>query len=211
MIGGLALVLMVTLPAAPGVVTGTVTLTRDGAPAADRSGVVVYLEGVPASRKELPPQEIHQRDKTFVPGLVVLSKGGAVDFPNDDLVFHNVFSLSRPARFDLGLYKSGSSKRVVFDRPGVVEVFCNIHPRMIATVVVLDSGHYAVTDAAGAFRIEGVPPGTWPWKAWVRGGEQSGTVAVLPGQAAIVSVAVDANLGVPSHLRKDGTPYGRYE
>ena len=102
----------------------------------------------------------------------MVETGTTVEFPNDDRIFHNVFSLSQAAKFDLGLYKSGASKRVTFGAPGVVDVYCNIHPDMAATIKVVDSHHFAVTDADGRFRIEGVPAGTHRYVAWLRQGDE---------------------------------------
>src|SRR5205814_1795792 len=138
------------------------------------------------------------------------------DFPNDDKIFHNVFSLSKAGKFDLGLYKSGSSRKVVFDRAGEIDVYCNIHPDMVATIKVLDSGYYATTDRQGRFSIEGVPPGTWSIVAWApRSAEARGTVTVGTGGSAPVDVRLEIVEGAsppPSHhARKDGTPYGRYQ
>ena len=83
------------------------------------------------------------------------------DVPTDDKIFHNVFSLSRTARFDLGLYKSGESKAVKMKRVGEVDVYCNIHPEMVSKILVLDTRYYAVTDRNGRFSIDGVPPGEY--------------------------------------------------
>jgi len=135
-----------------------------------------------------------------------------VEFPNEDKVFHNVFSVSRPARFDLGLYKSGTTKAVTLAEPGVVDVYCNIHPQMVAKIKVLDSGWYALTDRDGSFRIEDVPAGTYPVVAWQAWGDQfRGTVTVKAGELAQVKIDLVAGDEVRRHLRKDGTPYGRYK
>jgi hypothetical protein len=135
-----------------------------------------------------------------------------VDFPNEDKVFHNVFSLSTSARFDLGLYQSGSSKSVQFKRPGVVDVFCNIHPEMSSRVLVVPTTFFATTDASGKFRIDGVPEGTYPIVVWqAYGEEKTGKVKIEAGKAATVTFDVAEGNGPKQHTRKDGTPYGRYE
>jgi len=179
----------------------------------DASGVVVYVEGVPGT--VTPPKKhavISQREKQFDPPLTIVVKGTTVDFPNEDKIFHNVFSVSRPARFDLGLYKSGSMKSVEMKRAGVVDVYCNIHPDMVAKVKILDNGFYTVTGADGAFDIEGVPAGDYPVVAWLPSGDEArGTVKIEAGKAATIDLAVSASDKHETHLRKDGTPYGRYK
>lgn len=194
--------------------TGKVVLQKDGKPLEAHSGVVVYLESVPAARPgpAAAVKQIQQRDLAFLPELTVVVKGETVEFPNQDKVFHNVFSLSRVARFDLGLYKSGESKAVTFSREGVVDVYCNIHPQMVAKVKVVPNRFYAVTDAQGGFKIDGIPPGTWPYVAWHPWGEPvRGEITIQPGQAAEAQLRLERGERGTSHLRKDGTPYGRYQ
>ena len=197
----------------PGQVAGTIKVTAGGRPSADASRVVVYLE-VAGTAAATPNAKatIRQKSLQFDPQLAVITKGTTVDFPNDDKVFHNVFSTSRPARFDLGLYRSGSSKSVQFKRAGVVDIFCNIHPGMISRVVVVDSRYFALTDAAGKFKIPGVPPGTYSIVArHVFGQEVRGQVAVDAGRVATLELTVESGAAPRLHQRKDGTPYGRYE
>jgi plastocyanin len=177
------------------------------------SGVLVHLEGVSGT----PPAPkdhavIRQREKQFDPPVTIVVRGTTVDFPNDDKFFHNVFSVSRPARFDLGLYKSGSTKSVEMKRAGTVDVYCNIHPNMIARVKVLDNGFYTITDGQGRFQIAGVPPGEVAVVAWLPTGDQAtGKVTVTARGVVDVTLEVSATVRKESHLRKDGTPYGRYK
>lgn len=196
-----------------GTVEGTIQLTRNGKPAGTQANIVVYLKDVPkTTRDEKAKHVIRQRDLQFSPRVSAVVKGTTVEFPNDDKVFHNVFSASRPARFDLGLYRSGGSKSVDFRREGVVDVFCNIHPEMSSRVLVVPNHHFTVTDGKGAFRIQGVPAGTYPIVAWhAHGGETIGEVTIEPGKAAKVQLAVEEKEKPAQHRRKDGTPYGRYE
>ena len=200
-------------PAQTGGVSGVVTIVKDGAPKADRSGITVYLENVPGPPPAAgPTRQIHQKYQTFAPGVMVVVKGTTVEFPNDDKVFHNVFSVSKTARFDLGLYKSGETKSVTFREAGVVDVYCNIHPQMVAKIKVLDNNHYAVTGADGSFKIKNVPPGTYPIVAWQAfGGEYRGEVTITAGGTATVSPTLTEGKPPVRHLRKDGTPYGRYK
>jgi plastocyanin len=175
--------------------------------------VVVYLEGVPEpARGAGPTPKMIQRNLAFLPELVVVRRGDSVEFPNEDKVFHNVFSVSEGAKFDLGLYKSGSSKIVTFRAPGVIDVYCNIHPEMVAKILVVDTGHYAVTGKDGSFRIGGVPPGKYGIVAWqVHGEPRRGTVTVTAGGTSQVSFDLEEVEASRRHLRKDNTPYGRYK
>jgi plastocyanin len=141
---------------------------------------VVWLEaaGVPT-----PPQTakvvLDQRNVAFVPHVLAVRVGTVVDFPNNDKVFHNVFSFRDGKKFDLGMYPKGAVKRIVFDRPGLARLFCNIHPNMAAYVMAVDSPYFAVSDEEGAFTIPGVAPGTYTYRAWRPGGQElTGSVTV---------------------------------
>jgi len=191
-----------------GSVTGSIAIKKS-----DSKGAVVYLEDVPGT-PAIPKNhaQIRQREKQFEPPLTVVVKGTTIDFPNEDKIFHNVFSVSRPARFDLGLYKSGTAKSVEMKRSGTVDVYCNIHPEMIAKVKVLDNAYYTITGADGAFRIDNVPAGEYPVVAWLpTGDEAKGTVTVKAGEAAEVKLEMSEVAKKETHTRKDGTPYGRYK
>lgn len=200
---------------APGTVAGQVTVKRGWREKKDRSNIVIYLQDVPDSKPEpLAKQKvIDQIDKAFKPRVTVIPTGTTVDFPNNDRVFHNVFSVSKPATFDLGLYKRGSSKSVTFDQAGVVDIYCNIHPDMAAKVVVLDTKYYAVTGKDGSFSIEGVPPGTYPVVAWQADGDAyEGQITVNANQTTTLDIEMrEDRWSKDRHTRKDGTPYGRYK
>lgn len=131
--------------------------------------VVIYLESaptgaVPPARHDAPA--ISQQKLEFTPHVLAVVKGTTVEFPNRDTVFHNVFSLSKVATFDLGRYPHDGSKSVRFTTPGMVKVFCHIHSDMSAIVVVLDNPFFASPDAAGRFVIDGIPPGEYTVVAW---------------------------------------------
>jgi plastocyanin len=154
----------------------------------NRRRSVVYLEAAPqgAFEEHAGRAVMDQRHETFVPYVLAVTVGTIVDFTNSDRTYHNVFSLSKPRRFDLGRYAAGQSKSVRFDRPGVVRVFCEIHSHMSAFILVFAHRFFATTDADGRYHIDNVPPGAYTIVAWndgdaretrtVRVGEDGGVV-----------------------------------
>ena len=153
-------------------VSGEVTLTQSGSDSApDASQVVVWLTPsgsttMPHTAIDRPRYRLVQRNKRFEPSLLVVPVGSVVDFPNDDPWFHNVFSLYRGKRFDLGLYQAGAQRSVRFDRIGPSYLFCNIHPEMTGVVLAVDSSLYAVSDKSGHYIIDGVVPGKYTMHVW---------------------------------------------
>lgn len=146
--------------------------------AAELHNVVVYLEG-DSSRLPAPAAHpdrhrrgsIAQRDERFVPHVTAIVQGGTIDFPNEDDVYHNVFSLSTAAAangkgFDLGRYPKGSSKSWTFSRPGTVQVFCHIHSDMSAIVLVLANSFFASPSDDHHFMIDDVPEGDYSIVGW---------------------------------------------
>lgn len=113
-----------------------------------------------------PPPRLVQKNKSFIPHLLVVPVGSAVEFPNRDPFFHNVFSLFEGKRFDLGLYEAGSARLVHFDQPGISYIFCNIHPEMSAVLISLNTRWYAISDPGGQISIPGVPYGRYILHAW---------------------------------------------
>ena len=150
-------------------VSGTVRLTDSQNPVVrkhgDYSGVVVWLEPTAPTGAALSRPVTHarmeQRGKEFVPHVLAIPAGSAVDFPNLDPIFHNAFSEFAGQVFDLGLYPRGGSRSITFARTGIVRVFCNIHPAMSAVIAVMKYPWFAVSGASGAFRIPDVPPGEY--------------------------------------------------
>lgn len=142
--------------------------------------VVIYLQGGEALRQAAAPIDsslerpvMRQEDEAFVPHVLPIRVGTTVEFPNGDPLFHDVFSLSSTKTFELHRYPQGESRTVTFARPGVVDVFCHIHSDMAGYIVVVDNGYYTIPDSAGAFHLDGVPPGDYRLVAWY---ERSGPV-----------------------------------
>lgn len=141
-----------------------VELTRNGRAVSNASKAVVWL--TPVGAAVAPPHQttipqLAQKNKQFHPSQLVIPVGGKVEFPNHDPFFHNVFSLFEGKRFDLGLYESGTTRFVQFDKPGVSFIFCNIHAEMSAVVIALPTPYYAISDARGDLTIPNVPPGRY--------------------------------------------------
>jgi plastocyanin len=154
-----------------GVVEGRVTISTGwGAPKPDLSRAVVYLASEPSLDAEpaaMGRQVIAQRDKTFTPNFLVVPRGTEVEFPNWDRFDHNVFSRSVAApAFDLDRYPYGQSKTRRFEKLGVVQIFCNIHPQMRCVVMVTPNRFFARADSDGHFEIKDVPPGRYELVVW---------------------------------------------
>jgi len=168
---------------------GVAELTSPGArDLPDRRRAVVYLESAPGGAFEergFGRARMDQRNETFLPNLLAITVGTVVDFPNNDRTYHNVFSLSKARRFDLGRYAQGRSKAVRFDRPGIVRVFCDIHSHMSAFIVVFNHRYFATTDPEGRYRIDGIPPGTYTVVAWHDGSDRDTRMVTIPESGAV--------------------------
>jgi len=163
----------------------------------ERAHVVIYVEGAhPAPQTSAV---IEQKNRRFLPDLVVIPAGSSVSFPNFDPIFHNVFSLSKAKSFDLGNYSKGQTRTVRFPSPGVVLVNCHLHTNMAASIVVTPNGFFASPSEEGRFSLKSLPPGT---HTVVAGHKSAGffrkTVTVGPNQNATVEFVIPLNA--------DGTP-----
>jgi plastocyanin len=152
----------------------------------ERSRVVVYLEGpsLLASAPTAHPAAatMQQLTRRFTPDLLVIPVGTTASFPNFDPIFHNIFSLSKPKSFDFGSYNKGETRSVTFSKPGIVYVFCHLHPNMEAAIVVMPNRWYACVDPSGQFRISDVPPGQYTAVAWHKSaGFFRKTIQIEPG------------------------------
>ncbi len=188
-----------------GPVTATVSINRtrvtnskslvDKAP--DESKVAVWLTPIDDSKSHVPAAvpspKLVQRNKTFDPHMLIVPVGTQVLFPNKDPFFHNIFSLYDGKRFDLGLYEAGTTRSVLFDRPGVSFLFCNIHAEMSAIVIAVSTPHFAISDRTGHVTIPNVPNGRYELNVWY----ERSLPEELKGLSRIVTVsAADRNLGV---------------
>jgi plastocyanin len=152
----------------------------------DRTRAVVYLDPAPRQAFDTLPAarvRMDQRGEQFVPRVVAITAGSTVDFPNSDVTFHNVFSLSAARTFDLGRYRPGRTGSVRFDRAGIVSVFCDIHAHMSAFVLVFNHPFFAATDADGRYAIENAPAGTHTLVVWSEAGDPvSRRITVTDGE-----------------------------
>jgi len=163
---------------------------------------VVFIDG-PVGDKPTPPEKpekvetsrnkVTQEGAQFSPHVLPIVAGTTVEWPNNDRIYHNVFSFSEPKQFDLGLYKSGDSKQVTFDKPGRVDVFCSIHSSMSCIVLVMENPYFGKADDKGRYSITNVPPGTYKLKAWHERLPMQEKEITVPEQG---EVNVDFNLGV---------------
>jgi plastocyanin len=200
-------------------VTARAEIVRQGArtahPAAD---VVIWL--TPNVRTPMPPTLLHQqftlaqKDKQFLPHILVVPTGSTVDFPNLDPFFHNVFSLFNGKRFDLGLYEAHTHKGVLFDRDGVSYIFCNIHPEMGAIIVSLSTPYFAISHRDGSIAIHNVPPGAYRLNVWAenvandRLAALSRTIEITAQNNQLGTLHLEASGDVmKNHKNKFGEPY----
>jgi plastocyanin len=198
-------------------VHGAVTLLRldGGRQQIDESEVVEWLaplDSVPATED---PSEGHyemvQKDKRFEPSLLVVPVGSVVTFPNRDPWFHNVFSLYRGKRFDLGLYQAGDAKTVRFDRLGPSYIFCNIHPQMAAVILTVDSKYFALSDRFGRVTLPSVPAGRYRMHVWYQNADAGelqtlGKDVTIGEERSLPNVSIQV---VPHDLRDHKNKYGQ--
>ncbi len=174
-------------------------------------GAVVMLrraDGPTPKPRAARVRAVVQKDKRFLPHVLAVPLGATVEFRNDDEIFHNVFSLSRPNDFDLGLYKSGASKEQVFTTPGPVQLLCNIHSSMQAWIYVSDTPWFAQADGAGRFTVKNVPAGQYTLEVWHEWASKPVTrpVKVAQGMEPL-SLQVDGDRRPPAFVPdKSGKP-----
>jgi hypothetical protein len=210
--------LLVMVGSAAGVsqstVRGEVIVQHSSKKAHGSGDVVVWL--APEKAGFVPPGpkvRLLQKDKRFTPHLLAVTVGTQIEFPNADPFFHNVFSIYHGKPFDLGLYESGKSRTVRFDRPGVSYVFCNIHPDMSAVVVALETPYFAVTDNDGGYQISNVPPARYKLQVFYEGASEQELASVtrevfVQNSSQLPAITFHASDIVQAHLNKYGEPYG---
>jgi plastocyanin len=201
-------------------VNGEVELSQTGSGRiADASQIVVWLvpTGV-VQRVSTTTQKTHyrlvQHNKRFEPNLLVVPVGSIVDFPNADPWFHNVFSLYRGKRFDLGLYQAGAQRSVKFDRIGPSYLFCNIHPGMTGVVLAVESSFFTISDKTGHYSIAAVPAGNYTIHVWYENATPESLkglqkAAVIEGESRtlpMISIPVSKQQQ-KSHKNKYGQDY----
>lgn len=184
----------------PGILTATFVLAQQTrtvhkhADSGTLANVVLWLSPVDSPMPPVPPKNnlrMVQKNKEFMPHLLVIPAGSSVEFPNLDPFYHNVFSLFNGKRFDLGLYDAGATRSVRFEREGVSYLFCNIHPEMAAVIVALKSPYYGISSANGSVTLHDIPPGRYHLHVW---GEQL-KLASSADAERIVDVSPSASLG----------------
>lgn len=164
--------------------------------------ILVYLTKTPDQVS--PPKEafiLDQNNLTFLPHILVIPKGSTVSFPNNDKVDHNVFSLSRTKKFNFGSYKPGESQDVTFDKPGIVELRCDLHSEMISYILVMKNSYFSLTDKQGNFIIDvtGLAPGKYTLKTWHEKLKNSKQAIELP---TAKQLGINLKRGAPGVLYK---------
>jgi plastocyanin len=182
-----------------GDVEGRVRVALEGVTLEQAGAVVVFLAstdpGDPSSAPTLPAASIHQSGARFEPDFLAVAVGQAVEMPNDDVIYHNVFSYSKPNDFDLGLYAAGESHAVRFRHPGLVRIYCSIHDEMDGLIFVAPSRLHAVIDEAGRYAIRDVPEGRYRLHVWSeRLPESVREVEIAEGSTR----TIDLEIGAPA-------------
>jgi len=190
-----------------GRIHGQVTITEaDGAPT--NAEAIVYVVGFTEPPAPGLAATIIQKNRTIIPDIVAITAGERVGFPNRDEFLHNVFSQTAARKFDLGSFKKDATKTKAFSNIGVIDVYCNIHPEMAATILVVPNRRHSRLNPDGTYAIEGVPAGTWTVLAYVRRAAKpaAAQVTVVSGGDAIVDFSLVRG-AEPKHLNKYGEPY----
>ncbi len=210
------LVVLSTLATAQDVtVHGTVNVLHHSRSEASNADAVIWLSSTAGKDTTVPGPmaRLLQKDKRFAPHMLAVTVGTAIEFPNQDPFFHDVFSIYHGKPFDLGLYESGAVRKVRFTQPGVSYIFCNIHPDMSAVVIALSTPHFAVSARDGSFRIADVPPGRYRLAVWYEMASESELsslvreVEIGSGDNPLGTLTIHASNAPRDHLNKYGEAY----
>lgn len=171
---------------------------------------LIWLEPAAARVAKRPVENVSMttRNKMLIPHILAIPSGSTVTFPNEDPISHNLFSLSSGNAFDLGLYRRGAGKTETFNTPGIVNVYCNVHPNMFAVIHVMATPYYCFADANGRYSFD-VPPGRYRVVAWnEQGGTAETTIEVGNSAMTMAALTIDSrNFRVSQHMNKVGKPY----
>jgi plastocyanin len=183
-----------------GTIVGKVAGARDA---------YVYIEDITASASGSATMK--QEGKQFSPRVLAVQKGTTVAFPNVDAIFHNVFSVTPDNSFDLGSYRQGESKGITLSKPGVVSVYCNMHPQMVGHILIVPNGYFVRAGQDGFYRLAGVPAGRHRVVAWAPNAKPvSSEVEVIASEVATVEFGLKQGRAT-THTNKDGMAYGSYK
>lgn len=194
-----------------GTITGRITVMDKGDKQADDvSQAVVWIETVAPIAMPAETVTVTTSKKEFQPHLMVIPVGSRVEFPNADAFDHNVFSHTENALFDLGSFGRGESRGTTFTRPGVVRIYCNVHPNMSSVIVVRDNPYFALPSEDGSFVIAGVPAGTHVLHAWHERANTAVSLQVEVSEGGLGELALELDARdyeFVQHLNKFGRPY----
>ncbi len=212
LLGAIAVAFLVASTAAAASLSGRVSFVTKRGQSPIVNETLVWLEpasGARLARRSAVTATMTTKGKTLLPHVLAIPVGSTVAFPNEDPISHNLFSLTTNNQFDLGLYRTGAGKSHTFTSPGIVNVYCNVHPGMSAVIHVMSTPYYAFADADGAFTIPDVPAGHYDVVAW---NEQGGTaklpVEVTSSGAAPVAITLDSRgYRATGHANKYGKAY----
>lgn len=194
------------------VVAGKVAFVTKRGQSPKVNETLVWLEPVSGKTAKRPAGKFQMttRSKTVLPHVIAVPEGSTIDFPNEDPISHNLFSLSSGNAFDLGLYRKGAGKSKKFDKPGVVNVYCNVHPNMSAVIHVMPTAYYAFADANGNYSIE-APAGKYRLVAWNEQGGMTESTVDVDGSGKVtgnVALTIDSrSYRLVQHTNKVGKPY----